>query len=279
MPAHDPHSPAQPPPSKTRRRRRWPLAWFLIKLVIVFFILVWPWHLIAAGHQAVWSVRDWLSDAGKGPTFSSSRALAELRVNAAYSQAFAAACNWCIGRLRWGSEVTHEGQPLQGILGSTGFALLVSEYSKPPEKRSDLALDIEIGVINFKHGRRPGWEYRARTDSRMTGYVPTATFLTLALATPMPLRRRLWSLPAGLLAVQAFIALRVALALASYCNGPEPYCLYHLGPTSSKYLALAFQIICAVPAMTYLVPLTVWMALCLRKDSVLAVTGRARNGA
>ena len=92
------------------------------------------------------------------------------------------------------------------------------------------------------------------------------TRLVLVLATPVPWRRRLRALAWGLPIVQAFIAFRLSMILLSAFHGAQYQSRFLLRAPWDAGFELMVNIVSAVPATTYLVPLVVWMALTLRRE-------------
>ncbi len=68
-------------------------------------------------------------------------------------------------------------------------------------------LDTQFRLGNRDTGAMGGKLVHVKTDidSRSIGWVPTALTIALILATPIPLRRRLWSLAGGLVLVHVFV--------------------------------------------------------------------------
>jgi hypothetical protein len=109
-------------------------------------------------------------------------------------------------------------------------------------------------------------------DSRLTAYLPTIELIALVLATPVSWSRRGVALAWGLLAMHAFIALRIAVILA--------YMHHHADLGWTGRTARLFQELLAVaPTPGFIVPVIIWAAVMLRRDEVMALVRRASGGA
>lgn len=110
------------------------------------------------------------------------------------------------------------------------------------------------------------------------GYRPTAFVIALALATPVPWRRRLWALLWCLILVNVFIAFRVGLVLLDDFSNNNPLALFSLGRAwkiSLKALVLLFY---RAPEMHYIVPAFIWLLVTFRRgDLSRLLTPRPRG--
>ena len=75
-----------------------------------------------------------------------------------------------------------------------------------------------------------------RTGSWQVGYRPTAFVLALVLATPIPWPRRLRAFLWALLAINAYVALRLVLTLLMGFSEEGTVTLFSLGPHTRKAL-------------------------------------------
>jgi hypothetical protein len=102
-------------------------------------------------------------------------------------------------------------------------------------------------------------------DTRIIGYLPLAIFLALALATPVPRRRKAIIVVGGL----AFLLARLAFAV-----------LTPLGGTRSGLAAAVWTVMIAPPVMSYAAPAAVWwvaFALTTRATTAQPVRNAARG--
>jgi hypothetical protein len=102
-------------------------------------------------------------------------------------------------------------------------------------------------------------------DTRIIGYTPLAIFLALALATPVPRRRKAIILSGGL----AFLLARLAFAVMA-----------PLGSTRLGLAAALWTVLIASPVMSYAAPLAVWwVAFALTTPKAVATSrGPWRRG-
>jgi hypothetical protein len=111
-----------------------------------------------------------------------------------------------------------------------------------------------------------------RTSSRYIGYMPLATFIALALATPVAWRRRLIALGWGLLLVEAFVILRLTLTLAvGYC-GTKAYALFNPGPRTFQFLGYIENVLQDDPTVSFVAPVFIWIALLFRPSRWAAMS-------
>lgn len=111
-------------------------------------------------------------------------------------------------------------------------------------------------------------------DPRSLGYLPSVMVMALAVATPLPWKRRGRALLWGVLCAQAYVVVRVLLAWAFACcqrdalqeGAVTPWWLYVAGYT---HLAVFRR-----NAATYLLPVLIWLGACVRMKDVRAWRGR-----
>lgn len=168
--------------------------------------------------------------------------------NSRYSQAFCYSC--------------------ERLLGAEGADRIV-RFERAPE---GARLDTQI-VLADPRQLAPDGMVKARVlglDSRGVGWVPTALFSALVLATPVGWKRRLRSLAAGLLLMQAFIVLSV---LAYIWNESLPA----TGPgaslvgTLTKRIAEGLQLTLVTQiGASFAVPAILWLLVCFDRRDIEA---------
>ena len=100
-------------------------------------------------------------------------------------------------------------------------------------------------------------------NSVRQGLVPTVLLVALFIATPIPWRKKLWGLAAGLLLVHCFVALRIA---GSLLHGfarlrLDGHPLLDVGTLGAWVLRRTHQIMSVDLHITYLAPLAIWLAV------------------
>lgn len=123
-------------------------------------------------------------------------------------------------------------------------------------------------IVVPAHGAAPAWTLRC--DSRFTGYLPTIVFVALLLATPLPWRRRRWAGLLGLVAVQGYVATRLALGLLvglsrNAALAPEDALPGFLTrPGWLRSIQVASSIVDREPTFYVGLPVLVWIVLVFR---------------
>jgi len=130
-----------------------------------------------------------------------------------------------------------------------------------PATKPDRTSDTEIWT-RLRHSPDVGW---ALHSPHLTGYVPTAEFVALALATPIVWRRRLVGLVIGLVIIHAFIYLRLWIGLMYYFATPgTPWQMYAFSENAFKVLKTCNEIINVAPVTSFVLPALVWLVLLFR---------------
>ena len=107
-------------------------------------------------------------------------------------------------------------------------------------------------------------------DTRIIAYTPLAIFLALALATPLPPRRKLIVLAGG----GAFLLARLAFAVLVPLGRA-----FGSGGSASTLAEIAWTVLVTPPVMSYATPLVAWwmaLALTTPRAPAPASTGRRR---
>jgi hypothetical protein len=103
-------------------------------------------------------------------------------------------------------------------------------------------------------------------DLRRAGYLASAVFAALVLATPLRARRRLGLLLGGLALLQAL----PLLPLLSFFSGKLPVRVFDFGSTTRAMIELGYHILVAPPGMAYAVPGLAWLlGVCVLDAGVL----------
>jgi hypothetical protein len=149
------------------------------------------------------------------------------------------------------------GDWLFGDFGGDGIVRF-----EPPERRKE-QVDTQITIGNRRTRGKP---QTADHSARLTGYLPTALFVALVLATPVAWRRRLLSLAVGLALVHALVALRVCVALLYGFSQPTAVALFAPGPFWAAALRHTFQIVTVWVSFAFVAPLFIWALVTLRRS-------------
>ena len=110
-------------------------------------------------------------------------------------------------------------------------------------------------------------------SSRMQGYLPTAELLALILATPVPWRRRIRAMIAGILVVHVFIALRIYSAIAYSLNTAKLGYFSDFSPFGRDVVFKIDEILTTVPSTTLVVPVFIWIIVTFRRADVVSLAG------
>ena len=168
---------------------------------------------------------------------------------ASYGKGFASCCDY----------ITYGIFKGYGIFGTDATARVyqISGQDSPHD------IQLVIGNRNSREGTD-----RPRTSSRHLGYVPAIVLACLALATPLPWRRRVSALVWGELWIHLFIVVRFALVLAYAFQGTHPYSVFSLGPIWAKALFIAYDVAAVEPVTSYVLPVFVWIATIFRRGDL-----------
>ncbi len=160
-------------------------------------------------------------------------------VQACYSTAYRAVANSLFGS--FGSEgiVRFELRPSQGKWADTSVTIARRGSSE--------------GIV-IPH------------SPRLRGYLPTVELIALILATRVPWSRRWRALMWGLVWVHGYILLKLVIALLHAYDGTDPWCLYALGPFSSKVLHGTYEVFVRSGTTPFLVPVFLWLLVTFRSS-------------
>ena len=119
-------------------------------------------------------------------------------------------------------------------------------------------LDTRIVLINRdqldRNGQGPVRYLELST--RSLGWIPTSLVVALVVATPLPWRRRKWSLLFGLLAIHGFILFSVAIYI---WNSSLSFSLIELGPRARQVMAGLEETLVVQMGVSFIVPVLIWM--------------------
>jgi len=101
--------------------------------------------------------------------------------------------------------------------------------------------------------------------SNYSGYMPTAALIALALASPFTWRRRCRVLVWGLILVNIFIAVRVAVSLVYEFRNVD---LYVFRPFWDRAITVTYQSVSVSLTTSSLVPAFVWILVSFRREDL-----------
>ena len=105
--------------------------------------------------------------------------------------------------------------------------------------------------------------WRVGFNSRRMGYLPTAVLTALVLATPIPWRRRGWALLWGILLVNGFVVVRLAVAIM---RGFRNVDLFVFSSFWNRAVDTIYDVVSISTVTSCVVPAVIWMLVCLRRE-------------
>jgi hypothetical protein len=140
----------------------------------------------------------------------------------------------------------------------------ILQFEPTPDARSPL--DTQIALANRARidalGRAPG--KRLGLDSRGVGWIPTALFAAMTLASPLGWRRRIWVLLGGLLLIHGYIVFSVGCYI---CNQSADLGLVTLTPLAKAVAGGLEETLVTQLGPSFAVPALLWLLLSFRSIS------------
>lgn len=166
---------------------------------------------------------------------------------------------------RWGANKVFSSF---GSDGATRFLSLhdITPGDLPPGVEPPPATDVLDTLIEMRSRNDPTQLGYMRTASWQVGYRPTAFLIALILATPIPWRRRARALAWGLLWINAFVALRVALTLVMGFSGGGPVTLFSPGPLAGSILEFFSNMVVLEFEGDLVFPGAIWFLVSFRRS-------------
>lgn len=156
------------------------------------------------------------------------------------------------------------GNVLFGTIGEHGAA----KFAPLTSKRGSTDTLVTL------RKRRSPYKGNLNISTVQVGYRPTVFLIALALATPIPWSRRWKALAVGLLVVQTFIAFRVWLFLVDQLSNENLIAVYSLPAWVKSILRGVSLVLFRSPAMHYIGPLFIWLAVTFRRGDFETLMGR-----
>ena len=145
------------------------------------------------------------------------------------------------------------GNVLFKSFGSRGSVRFV-----PPDSEHD-KWDTEGHLI---HRGRPTY-WRIGFSSRRMGYLPTIALTALVLATPIPWRRRGWALLWGILLVNGFVVVRLAVAIIQGFRNVD---LFVFSPFWNRAVDVTYDVVSISTVTSCVVPALIWLLVSFRRE-------------
>lgn len=120
--------------------------------------------------------------------------------------------------------------------------------------------DLRVYVADRWGPTRIGIDFR----SRVMAYIPTVMLASLILATPIAWPRRARALFWGLFLIHGFIAFRLAVAIFYAASHP----VFGESAFWQTIFAQAASFFSFTPALSYIIPVIIWMAVTLRREDL-----------
>lgn len=146
-----------------------------------------------------------------------------------------------------------------GTVGGTGRAT----FERNPV--AHMVQDTTITVQNLRKGVRGQFEI----NTYLMGYLATSFVIALILSSPVPWKRRLVALGAGLALISVFVGLRLYLKLADVLSDENPLAVYSFSPLTKKTVVTLGKVLGISPVTTYIAPIFIWILVTFRREDVV----------
>ena len=139
--------------------------------------------------------------------------------------------------------------------------------------------DLHVTLYNRAHIGRDseGAAIRTRHNSRHAGYMYAAFLAALILATPLPLKRKMWALLLGMILIHCLIALQLALRIFhAFTN--EQLSVFVLSLFWRRVLSISNQAFAVNVTFGFVVCVFIWFLVCFRrKDLAMIIIERRKH--
>ena len=166
---------------------------------------------------------------------------------------------WSTARSAYRACFVAVGNTLFHSFGPTGTVAFEASTSKVP---------LVDTLVRFSTKRPRSPKGQLDIKSSMIGLRPTAFVVALILASPIPWSRRWKACLWGLLWVNVFVALRVALFLRVTFNSVPQLAQDSFGPTMTSLLANMSKIFYELPVTHYSLPVFIWLLVTFRRGDI-----------
>ena len=143
----------------------------------------------------------------------------------------------------------------------------VGEFRFRPLAVSRKDADTQVAFLNYARAM----EGTVEISSRHLGFVMTVQVLALVLATPIPIRRRLWAMVCSLIVVNFVIGFRIVVGLAGWFCGESAWALWNPTPFQWEILVGMFHVVLESMAFQYVVPIFIWILVTFRREDAGAI--------
>ncbi len=117
---------------------------------------------------------------------------------------------------------------------------------------------------------------RAPHNAR-SGYVAMVELVSLVLATPVVWSRRWKALVWGLILVNLFVVLRLAVVVLEGLVAFPGWTLIEMGRTGTMALQAAVDVIAVSPTLSFVVPALIWMLVTFRRSDLVSIVEHLRE--
>lgn len=156
----------------------------------------------------------------------------------------------------------------EAIFGTLGSHGTVRFRALPEPEGAD---DTKMFV---KPDRSQEWTWM-KFSSRHVGYLSTAVLAGLILATPLPWSRRAWALLAGMVLLHVFVAMRIAILIVCALRVDTSGRLGLSDSFWDRMLRAGVNCISTGQAISYIVPILIWILVSLRREDLdMVLRGR-----
>lgn len=137
----------------------------------------------------------------------------------------------------------------------------------PPTFRPPRRPRAQDTLLMLKNRKTPGSVGLLGTSAVLLGYWPTAMFLALVLAKPLPWKRKGWAILWGMLLVHAFILFRLsAQVVAAGFAADKSYALFSLSPFWMDVVKRVEEIVAQNPTVSFAASLFILFAVAFTRE-------------
>lgn len=132
------------------------------------------------------------------------------------------------------------------------------------------AYDTQINIGNYKQVSTDNKATLAvrHVNAHYSGFLPTALFISLLLATPIPLRRKAVSFIFGFVLVTCFIMLKQWILLINICQNTAWLDLYELSEKQLKLLDYFYPKLIPYLGTSWFFVVVIWLLVSFKRDDL-----------